>query len=168
MNAAHTYTKGRIQPRQIKAIHAAKNKHGIDQSTYWVMLRGYGCKDRDCGDGQPPHPTSKDLTWSQAEELLDHLNGTSGASRPGRGRGKQRPYEDMDGRPGFANGAQCRLIAAMFAQVTRAVGEDAIEKALNSFCNRIVGVAGLRMVKGWQVEKIVKALEAMGAVKKEV
>ena len=72
----------------------------------------------------------------------------------------------MGSRPGFASGAQCRLIDAMWSQVTRAEGEEATEKALNNFCNRIAGVAGLRMVKGWQVEKIVKALEGMGAVAK--
>lgn len=163
-----TYVKGAIAPSQIKAIHAAKGKLGLDMGVYWQMLRNHGCKDRDCNDGQSPHPTSKDLTWSQAEELLEKLNGQGKANPPRppfrKGGSRALKYTDMDSRPGFASGAQCRLIDAMWNQVTRAEGEEAIETALNSFCHRIAGVAGLRMVKVFQVEKIVKALEAMGAV----
>ena len=174
--AAPPYVKGRIAPSQIKAIHAVKGKLSLDQETYWEMLRNHGCNDRDCNDGQPPHPTSKDLSWRSAEELLEHLNGQGKqklhspfqpySRKEHAPYGRSLKYTDMDSRPGFASGAQCRLIDAMWSQVTRAEGEEAIEKALNSFCNRIAGVAGLRMVKGWQVEKIVKALEGMGAVAK--
>lgn len=144
-----------ISPRQIKAIHAAKNKLGLDDTTYRLRLKTYGA----C--------TCKDLTWQQAEELLDSLNGKSPAGKKA-GAASKRPYEDLDGRPGFASGSQCRLVAAMFAQVTKAPADDpdAREKALNSFCYRISGVAALRMVRTYQVEKIVKALEAMGAVHK--
>lgn len=158
------HVKGAIAPRQIKAIHAAKGKLGMDDDTYRDTLRErFGVE------------SCKGLTWGQAEELLDALN--SGTGNQGRGTGKGRspvpgprslPFTDFDGRPGFATGAQCRLIAAMWAQVSRAENDEAREKALNSFCYRIVGVSGLRMVKGWQVEKIVKALEKMGAVKQEL
>lgn len=153
--ASTSYVKGRIAPSQIKAIHAVINKLGLDDDAYRELLKGrYNAK------------SCKDLSWRQAEELLESLNGKPSPSAPSR-RTKVLKYTDMDGRPGFASGAQLRLIDAMFAQITRAEGEEAIEKALNSFCNRILHVAGLRMVKGWQVEKIVKALEGMGAVKKE-
>jgi phytoene/squalene synthetase len=69
----------------------------------------------------------------------------------------------MDSRPGFATGKQLRMLDAMWSQVTRAEDEESKEKALNSFCHRIAGVAGLRMLKIYQVEKIVKALQKMGA-----
>lgn len=147
---AKAWVKGQIAPSQIKAIHAAVNKLGLDDDAYRDMLQSrYGVK------------SCKGLSWRQAEELLETLNGTPAVPRRYSG-GKK--YSDLDGRPGFANGAQLRLIDALFNQVTRAEGEEAIEKAMNSFVNRIVGVAGMRMVKGWQVEKIVKALEGMGAV----
>jgi hypothetical protein len=141
-----------ISPRQIKAIHAIKGKLGLDDDAYRDILQSR-FKAASC----------KFLTWMQAEELLETLNG-GGPSRPAKPQ--RRPalkYQDMDSRPGFASSAQLRLIDAMFSQVTRAEGEEAIEKALNSFVNRIAHVAGLRMLKSWQVEKIVKALEAMGA-----
>jgi hypothetical protein len=158
MNTAKKFVKGAIQPRQIKAIHAAATKSGLDDDAYrGLLLFRYNAT------------SCKQLSWRQAEELLDHLNGKAGSS-PDKGRlGRGLPYSDMDGRPGFATGAQCRLLAAMFAQVSKVPAEDLAgrEKALNVFCARILNVAGLRMVRSYQVEKIVKALEAMGAVKKE-
>lgn len=174
---AIAYVKGTIAPSQIKAIHATCGKLGLDDDTYRAMLM-----DRYGVD------SCKRLTWRQAKELLESLNGGNSPQPPltSRGGAKAPPlnlrgggggvslyagegglkYTDLDHRPGFASGAQCRLIDAMFHQITRAEGEEAIEKALNSFVNRICHVAGIRMLKSWQVEKIVKALEGMGAVKK--
>lgn len=158
MNTAKKpFVKGQISPSQIKAIHAAKGKLGMDDETYRDMLHS-----------RFSATSCKDLTWRQAEELLDTLNGPGSPSFRGKGggRGVVLKFTDLDGRPGFATGAQCRLIAAMWGQVSRAEEGEAQEKALNSFCYRITGVAGLRMVKGWQVEKIIKALEKMGAEKR--
>lgn len=160
---AVAYVKGSIAPSQIKAIHATISRLGLDDDAYRNILETrYGVD------------SCKRLTWRQAEELLAGLNGgkggqphgvapTVGAAPCGRPGLK---YTDMDHRPGFASGAQLRLVDAMWHQVTRAEGDEAQEKALDSFCRKIAQVAGLRMVKAWQVEKIVKALEAMGAEKK--
>ena len=150
------FVKGRIAPSQIKAIHAVVGKLGIDDENYRHILHSrYGAT------------SCKDLSWRQAEELLESLNGQGKGGRPQSAPTRHiLKYQDMDSRPGFASGAQLRLVDAMWNQVTRAEGDEAQEKALDSFCRRIAGVAGLRMVKGWQIEKIVKALEAMGAEKK--
>lgn len=150
------WVKGTIAPSQIKAIKTVIGKLGMEDEDYRHMLHSRYNGATSC----------KDLTWRQAEELLEHLNGQGKPGRPHGAAPTRHPlkYTDMDSRPGFASGAQCRLVDAMWNQVTRAEGEEDIEKALNSFCNRILGVAGLRMVKAWQVEKIIKALEAMGAV----
>lgn len=160
---AAKHAKGAIAPRQIKAIHTAIGKLGMDDDTYRDTLRErFGVE------------SCKGLTWRQAEELLDVLN--AGTRDQGQGTGNGRslvprprslPFTDMAGRPGFASGAQCRLVAAMWAQVSRAPNDESRETALDSFCRRILGVAGLRMVKGHQIEKLVKALEQMGAVKQE-
>ena len=166
---AIVYVKGSIAPSQIKAIHTTIHKLGLDDDAYRNILETrYGVD------------SCKRLTWRQAEELLAGLNGNNSPQPPlnSRGGAKAPPlgprgggggvkkYQDMDGRPGFASGAQLRLVDAMWHQVTRAEGDEAQEKALDSFCRKIAGVAGLRMVKAWQIEKIVKALEAMGAEKK--
>ncbi len=155
---AQAFVKGQISPRQIKAIHAVVGKLGLDDDSYRdILMQRYRAK------------SCKELSWRQAEELLETLNGAPavGAAPCGRPVSPGRPplkYTDMDRRPGFASAAQLRLIDAMWNQVTRAEDEEAKEKALDSFVNRIAQVAGLRMLKGWQVEKIVKALEGMGAV----
>lgn len=149
--APATFVKGGIAPSQIKAIHAVKGKLGLDDEAYRDMLQG-----------RYSVTSCKGLTWRQAEELLSSLNGTALPSRSNFKGGAQK-YSDLDGRPGFASGSQLRLIDAMWGQVTRAEDDEAREKALNSFCNRIAHVAGIRMLKAWQIEKIVKALEAMGA-----
>lgn len=155
------FIKGHIAPSQVKAIHTVVSKLGMDDETYRHVLHSrFGVT------------SCKDLSWRKAEELLEALNGEGKAGRTQSAPTHpssfipHRPlkYTDLDSRPGFATGAQCRLIDAMWSQVTRAEDEEAREKALNSFCHRISGVAGLRMVKMFQVEKIVKALEAMGAV----
>lgn len=156
---AAAWVKGQIAPSQIKAIHTIVKKFGLDDEAYRHLLHSR-YKVTSC----------KDLTWRQAEELLDHLNPpASRRSLPPLNKGGLRgvmKYQDMDHRPGFATGGQLRLIDAMFNQVTRAEGDEAREKALNSFVSRIAKVAGIRMLKSWQVEMIVKALTAMGAEKK--
>ncbi len=160
---AQTFVKGEISPRQIKAIHAVVHKLGLDDDSYReILMERYRAK------------SCKELDWRQAEELLETLTGEKSVAPPRSGRrplskgrpagGKGLKYTDMDGRPGFASGSQLRLLDAMWGQVTRAEGEEAKEKALDTICNRIAGVAGLRMLKAWQVEKVVKALEGMGAV----
>lgn len=152
MNTAHKQRHS-IAPSQIKAIHAAVNSLGMDDDDYRAMLRER-YKVQSC----------KDLTLHQAEDLLDDLNRKAGrpaAAKPGSKYSKK--YSDMDNRPGFASGAQLRLIDAMWAQVSFAEDAEKRERGLNAFCLRIAKVAGLRMLRGYQVERIVKALEAMGA-----
>jgi hypothetical protein len=135
---AAAWVKGQIAPSQIKAIHATVHKLGLDDDAYRDILKSrYSVK------------SCKGLSWAQAEELLESLNGQS---KGGRSRGcaptrHALKYTDMDFRPGFANGSQLRLIDAMWNQVTRAEGEEAQEKALNSFCYRIAGVANLKIIR---------------------
>lgn len=154
---AQAFVKGAISPRQIKAVHAVVHKLGLDDDNYREILMER-FKAKSC----------KELSWEQAEELLEALNGAP--AKGGRPQGSPLrgglKYTDFDGRPGFANGSQCRLIDALWSQVSRAEEGEAREKALNNFVNRIAHVAGLRMLKSYQVEKIVKALEGMGAVVK--
>jgi hypothetical protein len=138
----------KISPRQIKAIHALTNKLGLEDEAYRDILKTrFGVT------------TCKLLSWKQAEELLETFDG-GGPTRPAR---QPKKYTDMDHRPGFASGAQLRMIDALWNQVSRVEEGEARDKALNAFVNRICHVAGIRMLKAWQVEKIVKALQGMGA-----
>ncbi|MEI8133008.1 MAG: phage protein GemA/Gp16 family protein [Leptolinea sp.] len=173
---AYNSTTSPISGGQIKKLHALANAMGWDKEQY-----------RDNLQAQTRQETSLKLTFNQAGSLIEDWERKAVAggvwkqigSKPVQGSRlqttNQEPvqprtglkFTDMDGRPGFASGSQCRLIDALWSQVTRAEDEEAKEKALNSFCHRISGVAGLRMVKMFQVEKIIKALEAMGAVIKK-
>lgn len=144
--ASKTYAKGAIAPRQIKAIHAAIGKLGLDDADYRAMLhQRFGV------------PSCKSLTWRQAEALLDALNGTQRTTVPA----PLPRWAELDGRPGMATGAQCRMIEAMWAEVSRAPDAAARERALWSFLFRIVGVSHFRFLKCWQVQKVVAAIEAM-------
>lgn len=158
-----------ISGGQIKKLHALSNAMGWDKEQY-----------RDNLQEQTGKESSLKLTFDQAGALIDDWESKAAGAGVWKQKlhspykpyhkkdhapyGRSLKYTDMDSRPGFASGAQCRLIDAMWNQVTRAEGEEAAGVALNSFCHRITGVAGLRMVKVFQVEKIIKALEAMGAV----
>lgn len=154
------YGRQPINSRQIKAIHAITNKLGMDDEAYRALLQGmfgaWSCKE---------------LSWAEAEDLVSELNRKSGTGDRGLGAGKphiphpkSRQYQDLDGRPGMATGAQCRMIAGMWADVSRMPDAESREKALMQFIFRIVGVHHFRFLRRYQVERVVKALEAMGAV----
>lgn len=139
---------------QIKAIHALKGKLRLDEDTYRAALSTYGVE------------SSKALTWRQAEELIADLRVKAGQPSD-RFHLPRKRHADMDGRPGMATGAQCRMLEAMWAQVSRAEPGEAREKAFNKFIKRIIGVEALRFVKIYDVERIVRALEGMGAEKED-
>jgi phage gp16-like protein len=144
----------KISPRQIKTIHTLKGMLGMDRESYEALLQQVA--------QDPKVTSSKALSWREAEQLVEELqrkkdgSSTSPVKVP-----RKKPFEDLDGRPGMASGAQCRLLAAMWGEVSRAENAEAKTKALNKFIKRIVGVDDIRFVKGWQVEKLVKALEKM-------
>ena len=140
-----------ISPRQIKIIHTLKGALGMDRDSYEALLQQVAKDDRVT--------SSKALTWRQAEELIDELQTKKGTPSP---KGKRPlPFADLDGRPGMANGAQCRLMAATWSEVSRAENAEAKSKALDKFIKRIVGVESIRFVKAFQVEKVMKAITTM-------
>lgn len=139
---------------QIKAIHALKGRLGLDDETYRAALSTYGVE------------SSKALTWRQAEELIADLRVKAGQPSDRRHLPRKR-HADMDGRPGMATGAQCRLLEAMWSQVSRVEAGEAREKAFNKFIKRITGVEALRFVRIFDVERIIRAMEGMGAKKED-
>lgn len=65
----------------------------------------------------------------------------------------------------MATPRQLRKIEAMWADVSRADTEEARATALRQFLKRIVGIENLRFLEGWQVKKVINALEAMQSQK---
>ncbi len=153
MNTTHQQ-RHTISPRQIKAIHASINKIGMDDEDYRGILRDR-YKVKSC----------KNLSWRQAEELLESLNGKR-PSPPALSHREERglKYTELDGRSGMCSGKQARMIAGMWAEVSRAATEEDRERALWVFMRRIVGVDHFRFLKGWQVQMVVKAISEMRKV----
>jgi hypothetical protein len=146
--------KGRgnpISPRQIKIIHTLVSAIGMEDEEYrGLLLSMFGAS------------SSKALSWRQAESLIEDLQGKTGQPAPRKpAQPKALPFSDLDGRPGMASGKQCRLIAAMWSEVSRGETAEAKMLALDRFIKRIVGVDSIRFLKGWQVEKVVKAINEM-------
>lgn len=148
-----------ISPRQVKTIHTIVSKVGMEDGDYRLLLRE-----------RFQVTSSKKLTWQQAEELIDELNGKTGSPSPSalsQGARGPKKWAELDGRPGFASGGQCRLIEAMWSQVSRTEDPAQRETAMFNFLFRILKVSHFRFLRGWMVEKVVRALEGMGARKPE-
>ncbi|HAM41254.1 MAG TPA: hypothetical protein DCP69_07915 [Candidatus Omnitrophica bacterium] len=144
--------KGQISPRQIKIIHTLVSALGMDRESYVALLQQVANSSKV--------KSSKELTWRQAENVIDDLQIKKGSPAPAKAK-RPLPFTDLDGRPGMASGAQCRLMAASWSEVSRAETSEAKMKALDKFVKRIVGCDSIRFVKGWQVEKVMKAITVM-------
>lgn len=98
-----------ITAGQIRAIHAALSAQGIDDATYRDMLRsGWGAA------------TCKHLSVSEANSLLNHLNGRRG--RPRRRQPIRRParpaaVQSKAGVVRLPSPAQQQLIVALISEV---------------------------------------------------
>lgn len=150
------YGRQPINGRQIKQIHTIVTALGMADDEYRTLLLGM------FGAG-----SCKELSWAEAEDLVSELNGKAGnASPPKGGSARRQPYAELDGRPGMATGAQCRMIAAMWADVSRMESAEARDKALRQFLYRIVAVDHFRFLTRGHVERVVKALESMGAMRR--
>ena len=141
-----------ISPRQIKIIHTLKGALGMDRESYVALLQ------QVAGDSRVD--SSKRLTWRQAEDLIDELQVKKGSPAPVKPQ-RPLPFSDLDGRQGMASGAQCRLMAVSWGEVSRAETAETKMMALDRFIKRIVGVESIRFVKGYQVEKVMKAIGEM-------
>lgn len=158
-----------ISGGQIKKLHALANAMGWDKDQY-----------RDNLQVQTGKESSLTLTFNQAGALIDDWERKAVAGgvwkqklhSPYKPYSKKdhapygKKYTDMAGRPGFASGAQCRKIDAMWSQVARAETGEPRDKALDTFIRNRFGVAGLRMLPMNDVGRVIKALEGMGAQQK--
>jgi len=139
-----------IKKHQIKIIHTLKNKAGIDEDLYRQMLSKY-CVE-----------SSKELSWERANQLIAELAKAAGQKAPYNGpkRAGKAPLN-------MATWKQKRMIEAMWKDVSIKTDEKERKKALNTFLQRF-GVSHLHWLGRNKVEKVVKALVAMGASRPEV
>lgn len=132
-----------VKPHQIKLIHTLKSKAGIDQDLYLEMLAKYKAE------------SSKDLSWTQANFLIEELAKAAG----------QKVYNGprrLHGGREMATVQQKNMIEAMWSDVSRKTTAAEKKTALNHFLERF-GISHLEWLSRGKVEKVVKALIAMGA-----
>lgn len=146
-----------ISPRQIKIIQTLAGVLCMEREDRITLMQQVS--------SNPKLQSSKDLSWRQAEDVIDELQRKKGGSPAPAQVRKPLPFTDLDGRPGMATGAQCRLLAVSWSEVSRAESTEAKMTALDKFIKRIVGVESIRFVKGWQVEKVMKAIAEMKKTK---
>ena len=149
-----------ITQAQVRQIHILKAKLGMDDDTYRALLAAHGVS------------SSKELSLRDAITLIDQLTAravTAGVwvkpkSRsererigPGSASACSRAISDMASR------AQINMLEALWSQVSRMQDAASRRQAFDRFIHRRFHRGGLMMVEKGLVEKIVRALEAMGA-----
>ena len=103
-----------------------------------------------------------ELSISQADEAIKLLADAAVKKGIWQNYGGRRRYEHLDGRPAdFATSKQLRMIAGMWADVSFQKSAPKRERALNRFLQNHFGIMGMEQVMRSDVERIVRALQAM-------
>lgn len=133
---------------QISAIHTLKTRLGMDEESYRALLQEFGGVE-----------SSKELSWFQADELIDEMKRKAGQEPQVNHKGKR--HRGLEGRAGMATPAQLRKIEAVWAEVSRVEDSEERAKALRSFVGKIARVSDLRFLDRRGVAKVIAALTAM-------
>ncbi|QSV44908.1 regulatory protein GemA [Geobacter benzoatilyticus] len=133
---------------QISAIHTLKTRLGMDEESYRALLQEFGGVE-----------SSKELSWFQADELIDEMKRKAGQKPQVNHKGKR--HRSLEGRAGMATPAQLRKIEAVWAEVSRVEDPEERAKALRSFVGKIAQVSDLRFLDRRGVAKVIAALTAM-------
>lgn len=135
-------------PGQIKKLHALRRALGLDEPTYRAVLERFGAV------------SSKDLSPRALASCIEQLEAHAVCTGVWQARGGAPAPRK---RPGAASDAQLRLVAVLWKQVSRQETEAARKAALDKLVKRITGKPKLAWCGQRDVEKLVSALEAMGA-----
>ena len=107
--------------------------------------------------------SSKDLTYSQAKELIENLKAKAvetGVYIPRTSIYKTK-YDNMSGRLGMGTPKQLRKIDVMWKSVSNQQTNVNKEKALNKFLFKITGKERLQFLTQSEISKVIKALTMM-------
>jgi len=146
-----------ITKRQIKKIHALKNRLGWSDEEY----REYLMRESD------GFATScKDLREDEAERLIRKMEFLAVAKGVWQRYEGVKRYEGLGNREGMATPRQLRMIEAMWKEVSKyRRNKEARERSLRHFLRRIVGVDRLEFLEDYQVKKVVEAIKRMKGVR---
>lgn len=145
-----------ITQAQVRQIHILKAKLGMDDDAYRALLAAHGVS------------SSKELSLRDAITLIDQLTAravTAGVWVKPKSRSKRERIgrDSARGVSGMASRAQINMLEALWSQVSRMQDAASRRQAFDRFIHRRFHRGGLMMVEKELVEKIVRALEAMGA-----
>ena len=148
-------TEKPISQAQIKRIHTIINILKIDDDTYRAAL-----------DSRFGVTTCKDLSLSQAQAFLRELEELSiklyhQSPEPQNVEKQTERFSDLEGRPGMATPPQLRMIESMWQGISFIPDQDARNRALRSFIQRIAKVADMRFLDREGASKVINALNAM-------
>jgi len=139
----------------VRRIKTLQGLAGLGEDDYRAMLAGYkveSCKDLDVADGH------RVVAFLQA--IVDRLP----EKRPAPKR-----YADIKGRSVLmATPPQLRMLEGMWMQITRQWGADRARAAYADWLYRRFGIASAEWIQREDVGKIKRALEVMGAEKREL
>ena len=144
---------------QVKIIHTLVSRLKWGDDNYRAALSAYGVS------------SSKLLNYADAAAFiatLNELGEKAGVWKAPVSREFKKKYESLGDRGVRATGAQLRMIEAMWKDVSRQPDAERRKHALRKFVNRIVRCNDITWLEQWQVKKVIKALEAMGAVSQSV
>lgn len=127
-----------IQPRQIAAIHAIKNRVKLREDDYRAMLQGLGAT------------SSKELTSDLAERLIRRMRDIPGADRPREARG-----------PAPAGKYAGKLQALWISGWNLGVVRDRGDRAMHAFIERQTGLSHSRFLR--EAAAATRAIEALKA-----
>lgn len=134
----------RIEPPQIRAIHAIKTRVRLDEGSYRAMLQGFGVS------------RSKDLNRDDADRLLRSMRDIPGASKPVQAASKRPTKDRAGGRYGT------KLQAMWIALYNLGAVEDRRDSALHAFIARQTGVPHSRFVlAASDAAAVIEALKGM-------
>lgn len=138
-------------PGQIKKIKTLQGKLGLGDEGYKLLLSNYWVK------------SCTELTDKEAGDLIDKLEAMAveqGVWTPKPRTDKK--YDNLAKRDGFATPKQCRMIEAMFREVSWYKDKPkAFDHAFRNFLHRIAHVDDVTFVVKEDVSKVIKALERM-------
>jgi hypothetical protein len=142
---------------------AAKDPRSLKLAALFAEAGKRGIEADQLRNEIAPAQLGKRLSAASETELgrlLRHLTG--GRRDPGSSPSGRQRYADLGRRDGMASPGQLRLIEALWMNVSRMPDREAKERALKGFLKRIVGVEDMRFIEGWMVQKIIRAVQAMG------
>lgn len=127
----------------LRLVHVAKGKLGLDDDAWRQLLRATVKAE-----------SSKDLTVTQLERVLDRLKQAGFKVRVPKGKGPQRA---------LAHEPPDRKIRALWLDLhAKGIVRDSSEHALGAWLKREFGVEALQWLDGEQASKAIERLKQWG------